>query len=158
MTDYGVSLMTRLAEVPPDGSATVRDLSEASGIPMPTVSKVLKQLTRAALVTSLRGAHGGYRLARPAAQMHVAEVIEALEGPIGVTDCAVDEDGSNCEYEGRCDVQGNWQRVNTAVYDALAAISLEEMAVTKPPQLIRLARSSEEAARLREQASAQRSR
>jgi FeS assembly SUF system regulator len=135
MADYGVVLGTRLASLPLDELRSVRDLAAETGIPQPTVSKILKLLARHGVVDGVRGAHGGYRLARPPEDVSVAEVIEAVEGPIGVTECGSDDD--DCELSARCDVRGNWQRINQAIQQALEAISLVEMA--QPPSHVLVA-------------------
>jgi FeS assembly SUF system regulator len=140
LTDYGVVLGTRLAQAPAAEIHAVSDLARETGIPEPTVRKVLKQLGRVGVVLSQRGARGGYRLARPAAAISVREIITALEGPIAVTECASDETQGACEYEGRCDVQGNWQRINAAVQGALDGISLADMAEATPDRLVTLGR------------------
>jgi FeS assembly SUF system regulator len=147
LTDYAVVLGTHLAAYP--GSHTVRDLGEATRIPQPTVSKVLKMLARADIVSSTRGAHGGYHLARAPEAIAISEVIDAIEGPIAVTECASDEDAGSCEHEGRCETQANWQRINQAIQKALDGISLADMARPVGPALVSLARSAEEAARRR---------
>jgi len=140
LTDYGVVLSTRMATMAPGQTLAAVDLARETGIPQPTVSKVLKRLGRAGIVESQRGAAGGYRLARPADRIPIAEVITALEGPIGVTECASDEGAGSCEYEGRCDVQGNWQRINAAIEEALRGILLSDM--TQPPEvLVKLGRA-----------------
>ena len=137
LTDYAVVLTTHLADASlADRVAPVRALAEATGIPEPTASKVLKTLSKAAIVDSVRGAHGGYRLARPATAISVAEVIVALEGPIAVTEC-VDE-ATGCTHEDHCGVRGNWQRINAAVQGALGAISLADMARPGVPRLFQL--------------------
>ena len=136
-------LTTQLAVTP--SSRPVRDLAAETRIPQPTVSKVLKQLARAGVVTSIRGPQGGYRLARPATEIGVDEIITALEGPIAVTECADERSGSSCAYERRCGVRANWQRINDAVHGALAGITLADMASESSPPLLRIARSSAEA-------------
>jgi FeS assembly SUF system regulator len=128
LTDYGIVLSTALAQAPAENVFAVSELADRSRIPAPTVAKVLKQLTRAGIVESLRGARGGYRLSRPAAAITVREVITALEGPIAVTECASDTITGSCEHEGRCDVQGNWQRINAAIQSALDGIRLSDLA------------------------------
>ena len=140
LADYGVVLSTRLASLAPTELRSVRDLSADTGIPQPTVSKILKTLTRAGLVDSERGAHGGYRLARRPAQTSIAEVITALEGPIGVTECGSDDHELDCELSSRCDVRGNWQRINTAIQHALEGITLAEMAQPRSDVLVSLGR------------------
>ena len=89
LTDYGTVVLAQLAS---NDSACVSaaEVAVASGIALPTVSKLLKSLAKAELVHSTRGAHGGYRLARPPQQISAAEVIDALEGPISITECSAD--------------------------------------------------------------------
>ena len=147
MTDYAVVLATHLAAV--EGAHPARDLATQTQIPEPTASKVLKQLSRAGLVVSQRGSKGGYTLARPAAQVGVDEVIQAMEGPIAVTECSDDTADSLCEYETNCGVRANWQRINVAVQQALSQITLADMAFPSAQVLITLARSSTEADRAR---------
>lgn len=129
ITDYGIVVASRLAGATPSGSHSVRDIAIMTAVPQPTVSKVLKQLARAGIVTSARGANGGYRLSRPAEQISVVQVIEALEGPIAVTECSGEARGV-CTHEARCGVRANWERINQAVYQALSGISLADM--TRP--------------------------
>lgn len=129
ITDYGIVVASRLAGATASASHSVRDIAIMTAVPQPTVSKVLKQLARAGIVTSARGAHGGYRLSRPAEQISVVQVIEALEGPIAVTECSGETRGV-CSHEARCGVRANWERINQAVYQALSGISLADM--TRP--------------------------
>jgi FeS assembly SUF system regulator len=138
IADYGVVINTRLATLTSDEVRSVRDLSDETGVPQPTVSKILKQLARGGVVQSARGAQGGYRLARRADELTVAEVVTALEGPIGVTDCWRDE-SDDCELSTRCGVRGNWQRINQAISAALAGVTLAEMA-EPPSRLVALRR------------------
>jgi len=144
LADYGVVLATRLAMLRGAELRSVRDLSRETGIPQPTVGKILKQLGREGLVGSERGARGGYRLAHRPETLTVAQVITALEGPIGVTECGIDEDEGDCELSGRCDVRGNWQLINQAIARALEGITLAEMASPPQPVLVTLGRSHPE--------------
>ncbi len=141
ITDYGVVLVTRLAALEGADVCSVRDLARETGIPQPTASKILKQLARDGIVASERGAQGGYRLARRPEEMSVAEVITALEGPIGVTECGTHEADDDCELSGRCGVRGNWQRINEAIAAALRDITLAEMAQPPAPVLLSIGRS-----------------
>ena len=125
-TDYGIVLMTRFAAAEAGSVHNARDLAKGVNLPLPTVSKILKALGRAGLLASHRGAKGGYSLARDAREVSVAEVIEALEGPIAITDC-LDTTTDECGIECTCPVRTNWQRINSAVRDALAAIPLSDM-------------------------------
>lgn len=147
LTDYAVVVATQLAAR--DEAQSVRELGDATGIPQPTVSKVLKALAKAGVVTATRGARGGYALAKGAQKTNVAEVIAALEGPIAVTECT-DESSDACVHEPSCGVRTNWQRINLAVQSALEAISLAEMAASSAPPLVQLGRSRAEASARRE--------
>lgn len=110
------------------GHENVRALAAATGVPEPTVRKVLKTLAHAGIVGSVRGTHGGYALARPAADITVADVVIAVEGPIAVTECASEATAGACDLEGRCNVQGPWQRISAAIRDALEELTLADMA------------------------------
>ena len=123
LADYAVVVLVRLSHG--EVVQTVPGIARGTGVPEPTVAKVLKLLAQSRLVASQRGARGGYRLARPRAAMSVADVIVAIDGPIALTDC-VDGDG-RCESEALCPVRGRWNPVNTAVRNALAAITLADM-------------------------------
>lgn len=125
LTDYATLLMTCLAAAPDAVVSTVQ-LADNARLETPTVSKLLKLLTQAGLVESFRGANGGYRLARPAADISVAEVVEAVDGPIGMTDCGVGE--GQCDREAWCGVRLNWQRINAQVDAILRAVSVADMA------------------------------
>jgi len=138
LTDYGVVLATHLAAPRVGETLAVRDLARETGIPQPTVSKVLKQLGRSGIVEAQRGATGGYRLTRRPEEITIAEVIAAVEGPIGVTECATDESLGSCELETRCDVRTNWQRINRAVQTALESVRLSDMVLPNQPKLVPL--------------------
>lgn len=125
-TDYAVVLLTYLSSSP-RGAESSSALADATGIPAPTVAKLMKMLAKSGLVTSTRGSTGGYALAQSAAQTSVATIITAVEGPIALTAC-VEESNDSCAVEDTCKVAGNWERVNAAVYDALNAVSLQDMA------------------------------
>lgn len=125
LTDYGTMLATVLA-TEPGRLLSALELAQKSHVSEPTVRKLLKQLTRAGLVESLRGAHGGYRLARAPSAVTVADVVAALEGPIALTQCATH--GGGCSIEPHCGVRGNWNLINTALKNALSAVTLEQMA------------------------------
>lgn len=131
MADYGVLLMVELARGGAR-SATSAELARATVLPQPTVSKLLKQLAAAALLTSRRGPSGGYGLARDAADISVAEIISALDGPIALTECMT-HDGIVCEIEALCPTRTNWRRINDALVGALDSVSLAEMARPSAP-------------------------
>ncbi len=126
MADYGVILMTQLARE--NGAVTTAaDLSASCALPLPTVSKLLKQLAQEELLESHRGTKGGYALARAAADISMADIIGAVEGPIALTDC-IEADGTICEIEALCPTRTNWRRINDALTQALDGVSLAEMA------------------------------
>jgi FeS assembly SUF system regulator len=102
-----------------------RDLADEANLPLPTVSKILKILLSAELLVSHRGAKGGYGLARPAQEISVAEIIAAIEGPIGLTECS-SLDG-NCELTSFCPMRSNWAVISEAVRDALQKVRLTEL-------------------------------
>ncbi len=131
LTDYGIVLLSRFAGAEQGAVLSARELSSETGVPLPTTSKILKTLTRAGLLTSHRGTQGGYSLARPPEEVTVSDVIGALEGPIALTDCSGEADGT-CDIELTCPVRTNWQRITDAIREALEAIPLTEMTVSFP--------------------------
>ena len=130
LTDYATVLLATLAGAP-ERVQTATALAEQTHIAAPTVSKLLKQLQRAGLVTSTRGLHGGYQLSRPAAQISAAAILDALEGPMALTDCSAGH--GNCEIEDSCRVSRVWQRLNLAMRRALYDVSLAQLAGLDAP-------------------------
>jgi FeS assembly SUF system regulator len=131
LADYATVLMTLVAHEP-ERLHNGLELAERSNLPAPTVAKLLKSLARGGLLQSLRGAHGGYKLARTPEQISVADIIAALEGPIGVTECASHPGG--CTLESACSTRANWRLINVAIREALEAVSLAQMASPSPPR------------------------
>lgn len=130
ITDYGTLVMTRIA-AQPERHFSASELSEGLGLGLPTVSKVLKALARHGLVNSVRGAHGGYNLARAAEAITVAEIIDALEEqPFGLTECSAST--GVCERESDCRIRVNWLHINTVVRRALEDVSLADMTEPAP--------------------------
>lgn len=123
LTDYAILIMVELTRR--DEMLSAHVLAERVGVEVPTASKVLKLLAGGGLLNSYRGANGGYRVCRPAGEISVAEVIAAIEGPIAMTECSVEE--GLCSQEDNCGLRGNWQRISLAVAEALEEVSLEEM-------------------------------
>lgn len=124
MADYGTVVLTALIREP-ERSRSAAEIAAAIRVPAPTVSKILKTLARGGLVSSLRGARGGYLLNRPAAQISLVDIIHAMDGPIGMTECSVT--AGQCDQEAGCAVRANWQRVNRAVLGVLQEITLDQM-------------------------------
>jgi FeS assembly SUF system regulator len=130
LTDYATLVLTGLAAAP-ESVHSAADLAGRAGLEPPTVSKVLKALAQAGLVEGFRGAGGGYRLARPAASISLIEVVEAIEGPLGMTECSVH--AGACGIEDHCGVRANWRRINTVVAEALRGITVAQMLEPPPP-------------------------
>jgi FeS assembly SUF system regulator len=127
LTDYGIVLMSHFAQMEPVQMLTARELAEKSGIPLPTVSKLLKLLSKSDLISSHRGTKGGYSLVRKAHEISVAEMIDVLEGPIAMTECS--SHGNHfCGLELVCPTKNPWQRINHVVRQALSKLSLADMA------------------------------
>lgn len=142
LTDYAVVLLTQM--VRRDGKvATTAILAEITGLPHPTVSKVLKRLTKSGLLLAQRGATGGYSLSRHPETISVADIVTAMDGPIALTDCT---EGSHqsCQMEKNCPINGHWNRVNLAIRSALQSIHLAEMAEDTQPFMKVLVPTSQE--------------
>ena len=128
LADYAVVMMAAAARHCGGGArlnATL--LAQETGVPLPTVQKLVSRLSAAGLLESARGTGGGFRLARPAAAISLADIIEAVEGPIAMTAC-VDEARHDCAMEDGCRVKPHWGAVNGVVRAALAGISLTSLA------------------------------
>ena len=134
LTDYATLVLTVLAARPGD-VLSAPELAEHAGLEAPTVAKVLKPLAQAGLVEGFRGANGGYRLARDPAAISLVEIVEAMEGPLGMTECSL-HDGQ-CGIEQSCGVRANWRRINDVVADALRGVSLAEMLQPAPAAPVR---------------------
>lgn len=145
LTDYAVVVLIRLAEgerayargVAEETIQTSPGIAAVTGVPEPTVAKVLKALTCAGLVISQRGARGGYRLARPLVAISISDVISAVDGPIALTAC-VEGGARGCDVESLCAVKGRWDLVNEAIRGALDRITLAEMQAASIPPALRV--------------------
>ena len=142
--DYGIVLLSHMAtrslETGIDATElrfAAPELSEATGLPLPTVSKILKLLSRQDVLNSHRGVKGGYSLANRPENVSVVRMIEALDGPIAFTEC-VEESPGHCSQEATCKIRDNWQLINTAVRTALKQISLSDLMRSQPDQLVQL--------------------
>ena len=133
LTDYGLVLMSYVAKGGEQGLHTARGLAAQSKLPLPTVSKLLKVLLQNGFLVSHRGTRGGYSLARPAQEISVAEMISALEGPIGLTECTTDVTGI-CDLEPSCPIKMNQRMISQVVRGALEKLSLADL--IHPLQLI----------------------
>jgi FeS assembly SUF system regulator len=124
LTDYGTVILACLAATP-DRRLTATEVAERTRLGLPTVSKLLKSFHRAGLLTSTRGARGGYQLARPAAAISAAAIIDAIEGPVAITECSGNH--SACDLELSCSTGNAWQRINDAIRRSLDEITLAQL-------------------------------
>ena len=128
LTDYGTVLLAYLAA----NRSTIYSAAQIAGatrISMPTASKLLKLLARSGLVISCRGINGGYQLSRDPSKISVTDIIDALEGPISITECS----GSSCvcDFENTCNVSISWQKINILIRDMLDDVSLKDLLENK---------------------------
>jgi Rrf2 family transcriptional regulator, cysteine metabolism repressor len=132
--EYGVRLMMELARHSGAGPISLAEMADHEALPRPYLEQLVVSLREAGLVVSTRGAHGGYELARPAGEIHMGEVIRALEGPIAPMVCA-SEDPTHaglCERTGFCNVNLLWVKVRDAITQALDSVTLADLAVPRP--------------------------
>lgn len=125
LADYGTVVMVYLARHKQE-LCNARDIALHTHLTVPTVSKILKCLTGAGLLTSVRGVAGGYRLRRPATEISVSQIIFAMEEQRGFTECSMHPNG--CSLQGVCTIQGNWQLISQAIETALDSVSLATLA------------------------------
>jgi FeS assembly SUF system regulator len=126
LADYAVVLMTAAARYPAGARLSATELAADTGVPLPTTQKLMGQLAGCGLLTSARGASGGFALARPADEISLADVVEAVEGPIAMTVCS--SGGTDCALDAHCRVKPHMGVVGNAVRGALGAVSLTELA------------------------------
>jgi FeS assembly SUF system regulator len=125
LADYAVVVMAAAARAP-DVKLSAARVAEMTAIPAPTVAKLMGTLARGGLLTASRGVSGGFTLSRAPAEISVAEIVEAVDGPIALTSCAGNE-MTDCAMEGHCAIRGHWPPINQAVRGALAAVSLADL-------------------------------
>ncbi len=131
LSDYAVVLMSQIA-ASPDGLRQAPELAGEAHLPATTVSKILKLLNRSGLLISHRGARGGYEVARPLEAISMADIINAVDGPIALTECIEDTPGE-CDLEAFCPARRNWHAINDAVRRALAGVTLADVVVPAIP-------------------------
>jgi len=128
ITDHGIILLTHFALIPLGIVFNARDLAGQEEMSLPMVSKILKMLAAAGLLESHRGVKGGYSLAREANSITLLEIITAMEGPVGMTECTAPE-VTACERASFCRVRPHWEVINTSIRDALKNVTLRDVAV-----------------------------
>jgi len=135
LADYGTVVMAQMAHEPERLQSTAQ-IAARTRLPATTVSKVLKLLAKQVLVTAERGKQGGYRLSRQPAQISVAEIIDAVDGPFGLTECAA---GSGlCTLESSCALRSHWRRISQLVRRAVESVTLDQMALPGTSNLKRI--------------------
>jgi len=128
LADYAVVLMTAAARRPAGARLSATELSTETGVPLPTTQKLMGVLASCGLLSSARGAGGGFALARAANEISLADIVEAVEGPIAMTVCSGGEGPSDCALDAHCRVKPHMGVVGNAVRGALGAVSLTELA------------------------------
>jgi FeS assembly SUF system regulator len=124
LTDYATVILSYMARDNTQVHAAM-EIASATGIALPTVSKILKLLVNANVLISTRGAKGGYALARAPEKITVAEVISVLEGPIALTECSISQQG--CEQASGCEIRGSWTLINQTIHNALESLTLADL-------------------------------
>ena len=128
LADYAVVMMTAAARREPSERLSAAELAAETGVPLPTAQKLMGKLASAGLLNSARGAGGGFSLARPGQEISLADVIEAVEGPIAMTMCSGGGEVSDCALDAHCRVKPHMNVVSSAVRGALGAVSLQSLA------------------------------
>lgn len=126
LTDYGLLLLTCIARTPGASLRAARDLAAETGLPLPTVSRLLQELLKSGLLHSQRGTKGGYTLARKPAEISIVDVVAALEGPIALTECSTEVDGM-CDLEPSCPIKSNQRVISQAVRGVLETITIADL-------------------------------
>lgn len=139
LTDYGILLLVEVARRPKDRH-NATELSEEAGVPLPTVAKLLKMLAKGGLLEGHRGIQGGYSLARPPEAITMAEVVQAVEGPIALTLCS--EGPGACDMEHGCATGDHMRLVNHALVEALERVTLAQLLQPAPPKFITITRKT----------------
>ncbi len=140
LTDYGIVLLTHFAELSAlgeDETHNARQMAEATSLPLPVVSKILKGLVQERILVSQRGSKGGYALGRRPEEIRISEVIAALEGPIAMVECSAGP--GHCDVEASCRVRDPWQRINRAIQETLERVTLADLVSGAPGALVQIA-------------------
>ena len=130
LTDYGTMVLAQLP-AKDEGLTTAGEVASATHLGQPTVQKLLKSLVHAGLVVSTRGVQGGYALARAPEAISAAEIIDALEGPVAITECSSVDGG--CDLESFCRVGLAWQKINSSIRKALQGVTLADLQQRSQP-------------------------
>ena len=129
LADYAVVLMTAAALRPAGARLSATELAGETGVPLPTAQTLMGQLAASGLLSSMRGAGGGFTLSRGASEISLADIVEAVEGPIAMTVCSGHDGPSDCALDAHCRIKPHMGVVGIAVRGALGAVSLESLAL-----------------------------
>lgn len=140
LADYAVVMMTAAARRDCAQRLSAAELAGETGVPLPTAQKLMGRLAAAGLLTSIRGAGGGFALARPVASISLADIVEAVEGPIAMTVCSSGPEASDCALDAHCRVKPHMGIVGHAVRGALGAVSLDQLSRSPSPAGMEAAR------------------
>jgi FeS assembly SUF system regulator len=132
LADYAVVILTAAAARPGDDRLSASSLAADTGLPLPTTQKVLGKLGSAGLLTATRGIGGGFAFSRRPETITLADIIEAVEGPIAMTQCSGSDEVSDCALDSRCRLKPHMNIVSRTVRDALAGVTLEQLASERP--------------------------
>jgi Rrf2 family protein len=139
--DYALIAMKHLALRPDQAASSAREIAEQYDIPVELMAKVLQRLAREGLLASHQGTRGGYQLSRPPANISVADVIQAVDGPLTVTACSTEEE--NCDQYSKCSVRDPLWKIKERILVALQTCSITELASeAAEPALISISRPS----------------
>jgi FeS assembly SUF system regulator len=132
LADYAFVILAQMTQRPEE-NWSASNLANETTLPLPTVAKLMKLLARSGIVVAQRGASGGYRLAHPVPEISITNIIEAVDGPIALTECAgkVKGQGCGCAVQSDCPVRDSWDRINSAVRSALNTVYLSDLAVAE---------------------------
>ncbi|MBA3666865.1 MAG: SUF system Fe-S cluster assembly regulator [Sphingomonas sp.] len=128
LADYAVVMMTAAARREAASRLSATELSDETGVPLPTAQKLMQRLAAAGLLVGTRGSGGGYALARPVSDISLADIVEAVEGPIAMTQCSGSDEPSDCALDAHCRLKPHMGVVGEKVRGALGAVSLQELA------------------------------
>lgn len=127
LTDYGVILLSYMQDTDKARLCTVSDLAEQTGLGQATISKILKILGKTDLVNSVRGINGGYYIGRPISEISVADMIEAMDGPLALTACVESHGGECCASEANCTIKGGWDALNKEMIELLRGFPISRI-------------------------------
>ncbi len=133
-SDYSIVMLAHLARKP-NAVVSAKELAEGSKLPYPTVSKLLKLLVKSGILMSIQGSHGGYRLKKSPTEISVASVIEAIEGPISMTECATGDHGK-CKTQDSCSIQPHWMTINGVIKKSLESLAISSLSQVVPERRI----------------------